>query len=107
MAIRQALTLGLHVRSLATTLSDAQKEHRIRLWWALYSVECALGEITGRPSCITDRDIATPLPINIEEADLRAGEHLYGATMEGVHPSDQEGKKSRRSRESRECRFFI
>ncbi|KAG9228483.1 hypothetical protein BJ875DRAFT_412539, partial [Amylocarpus encephaloides] len=33
LAIRQALTLGLHVRSEADDLEDVEKEHRVRLYF--------------------------------------------------------------------------
>ncbi|KAK2629502.1 hypothetical protein QTJ16_000322 [Diplocarpon rosae] len=77
LAIRHALTLGLHVRSEAETLSDFDKEYRVRLWWSLYSLECLLNELTGRPSCISDRDISTPLPINVDDDTLKPGQTLY------------------------------
>jgi hypothetical protein len=98
LAIRHALTLGLHVRSEAKDLSDVDKEHRVRLWWSLYSLECLLNKLTGRPSCISDRDIGTPLPINISEDDFQQGQPLYDR-MEDVQ---QSGESSRRgSRASR------
>ncbi|KAJ5040634.1 uncharacterized protein L3040_006283 [Drepanopeziza brunnea f. sp. 'multigermtubi'] len=100
LAIRHALTLGLHVRSEAETLSDFDKEYRVRLWWSLYSLECLLNELTGRPSCISDRDISTPLPVNIDEDDLRPGQSLY--ERPGDRPrSSRRGSHSSVSRESR------
>ena len=77
IAIRHATALGLHVRSEAKELSDADKEFRVRLWWSLYSLERVLDELTGRPSCISDREISTPLPINVDEADFRRDRVLY------------------------------
>jgi hypothetical protein len=93
LAIRDALTLGLHVRSEAKNLSDVEKEHRVRLWWSLYSLECSLNELTGRPSCISDRDISTPLPLNIDEDELVAGKSLY----DGMEDVQQSGGSSRRN----------
>jgi len=92
LAIRHALALGLHVRSEADSVSDAEKEHRVRLWWSLYSLECLLNELTGRPSCISDRDISTPLPLNIDESGLRTGQGLY----EGMEDIQRAGSSSRR-----------
>jgi hypothetical protein len=77
IAIRHATALGLHVRSEAKELNDTDKEFRVRLWWSLYSLERILDELTGRPSCISDRDISTPLPINVDEADFRRDLVLY------------------------------
>ncbi|KAE9370837.1 hypothetical protein N431DRAFT_510204 [Stipitochalara longipes BDJ] len=91
LAIRHGLTLGLHVRSEAHDLPDVEKEHRIRLWWSLYSLECILNELTGRPSCISDRDISTPLPLNMDEDDFQAGQTLY----EKIEKSHHSGSSSR------------
>jgi hypothetical protein len=77
LAIRNALTLGLHVRSEADDTSDAQKEHRVRLWWSLYCLECSLDELTGRPTCISDRDTSTPFPLNANEVDVSTGKIFY------------------------------
>ncbi|KAH9214215.1 fungal-specific transcription factor domain-containing protein [Leptodontidium sp. 2 PMI_412] len=97
LAIRHALTLGLHVRSEADDLSDYDKEIRVRLWWSLYSLECLLDELTGRPSCISDRDISTPLPVNIDEEDFRPGVQLYGTQDEMHHTSGHSSRRSSRS----------
>jgi hypothetical protein len=77
IAVRHAVALGLHVRSEAKDLSDMDKELRVRLWWSLYSLERLLDELTGRPSCISDRDISTPLPINMEESQFWRNYPLY------------------------------
>ncbi|KAG9228262.1 fungal-specific transcription factor domain-containing protein, partial [Amylocarpus encephaloides] len=77
LAIRQALSLGLNVRSEAEELTDGEKEHRVRIWWSLYSLECLLNELTGRPSCISDTDISTPLPINMDEVKFASGQPFY------------------------------
>ena len=71
------MALGLHVRSEAKDLSDMDKELRVRLWWSLYCLESLLDELTGRPSCITDRDISTPLPINLDETQFRRDYPIY------------------------------
>jgi hypothetical protein len=69
--------LGLNIRSEVSDLSDVAKEQRVRLWWSLYSLECSLNELTGRPTCISDRDISTPLPTNVDIDDLESGQWLY------------------------------
>lgn len=70
IAIRYALALGLHMRSLTDDLTSGQKESRVRLWWSLYSLERVLDEILGRPSAISDQDIGTPLPSNLNDEDI-------------------------------------
>ncbi|RDL31506.1 uncharacterized protein BP5553_09715 [Venustampulla echinocandica] len=86
LVIRNSLTLGLHVRSEADDLAAVEKEHRVRVWWALYSLECLLNELTGRPTCISDRDISTPLPINVSEDDFHFGQALYDKVPDASHP---------------------
>lgn len=97
LAIRHALTLGLHVRSEAGDLSDYDNENRVRLWWSLYSLECLLNELTGRPSCISDQDISTPLPMNINEEDFRPGHTLYGTPEDTRHTSEHSSRRSSKS----------
>jgi hypothetical protein len=97
LAIRHALTLGLHVRSEAQDLSDVEKEHRVRLWWSLYSLECILNELTGRPSCISDRDISTPLPLNLDEDDFHTRQTLYNKTEKASRNSSRRGSRSLKS----------
>jgi len=58
-------------------LSDIGKEQRVRLWWSLYNLECSLNELTGRPTCISDADISTPLPVNLDIDNLKPGQSLY------------------------------
>src|SRR5258706_15133242 len=77
LAIRHAMALGLHVRSKAKDLTDVDKEIRYRIWWSLYSMERLLDELTGRPSCVSDRDISAPIPINVEEDQFDHHQQLY------------------------------
>jgi hypothetical protein len=77
LAIRQAVTLGLHVRSKADDVTDVEKENRLRAWWSIYSSECLLTEMTGRPSSIANTDIGTPLPINESEDEFQPGRWSY------------------------------
>jgi hypothetical protein len=77
---------------------DVEKEHRVRIWWSLYGLECSLNELTGRPSCMSDRDISTPLPINFNEADFHPGQVLYDRMQEvqsSGHTSRRNSKGSR------------
>lgn len=83
IAVRHATALGLHVRSEARDLTDMDKELRVRLWWSLYSLEHLLDELTGRPSCISDRHISTPLPVNVDEERFRRDVALYDERLGG------------------------
>ena len=97
LAIRQALTLGMHVRNEASDLSDMAKEQRVHLWWSLYSLECSLNELTGRPTCISDRDISTPLPVNMDVDTLDPGQSLYKYDNMDDPSGKHSGSSSRRS----------
>ncbi|KAK0111791.1 hypothetical protein ONS96_001059 [Cadophora gregata f. sp. sojae] len=97
LAIRHAVTLGLHIRIEAGDLSDYDNENRVRLWWSLYSLECLLNELTGRPSCISDQDISTPLPLNIDEEEFRPGKSFYGRAEDTRHASGPPSRRSSRS----------
>src|SRR5258706_3855437 len=104
LAIRHAMALGLHVRSKAKNLTDFDKEIRYRIWWSLYSLERLLDELTGRPSCVSDRDISAPLPINIEEDQFEQEQQLYfnpnmgDETSLGLSPSQMKSKGAERIR---------
>ncbi|KAF8846750.1 hypothetical protein BDZ45DRAFT_755662 [Acephala macrosclerotiorum] len=97
LAIRQALTLGLQVRIHADSLSDYEKEQRVRLWWSLYTLECLLNELTGRPSCISEQDISATLPLNIDEEDLQPSKFMYINNPESDQTSRRASKSSRSS----------
>lgn len=77
LAIRHALTLGLHVRSKTRSLSDVDKEYRVRLFWSLYALERLLNQLTGRPSCVSPRDISADLPLNVDETTFDREKPLY------------------------------
>ncbi|CZR65645.1 uncharacterized protein PAC_15545 [Phialocephala subalpina] len=97
LAIRQALTLGLQVRSHAESLSDYDKEQRVRLWWCLYTLECLLNELTGRPSCISDQDISAVLPLNINEHDIQGSQFMYSSSPVSEQFSRRASRGSRSS----------
>ena len=101
LAIRHGLTLGLHVQSMARDLPDVLKERRVRLWWSLYCLEYSLNGLTGRPSCISDRDISTPLPLNMDEDDFHPDQVLYH-TGEMASPSVSSSRRGSK----RKCLCF-
>jgi hypothetical protein len=67
----------------------------VRLWWALYSLEVFLDELTGRPSCISDRDISTPLPVNLDENEFFPDRPLYRREDSGQSGSSRRSSRSR------------
>lgn len=60
--MRAAYALGLHVQNTDPNLSGAEKEFRLRLWWALWLLERHLVPLCGRPTAIIDRECLTPHP---------------------------------------------
>jgi hypothetical protein len=62
LAIRFAQTLGLNLRNDVQEFDEVEKELRIRIWYALYSVEHLLCFMTGRPASIRDKDCSVPMP---------------------------------------------
>ncbi|KAI5852550.1 fungal-specific transcription factor domain-containing protein [Morchella snyderi] len=67
LAIRYSQTLGLNLRNDVPELDEAEKEMRVRMWYSLYSLEYLLCIMTGRPSCIHERDCSVPMPRPIDE----------------------------------------
>ncbi len=71
------MTLGLHIRSETKSLSDVDKEYRVRLFWSLYCLERLLNQLTGRPTCLSPRDICATLPLNLDEQEFDRERPLY------------------------------
>lgn len=67
LAIRYSQTLGLNLRNDVPDLDEAEKEMRARMWYTLYSLEYLLCIMTGRPSCIHDKDCSVPMPRPVDE----------------------------------------
>ncbi|CAN8105390.1 unnamed protein product [Discula destructiva] len=62
MALRMAITLGLHQETSDPDLDVAAKEHRRRVWWSVYSLDRIQSVKSGNPITINDEDIGIPLP---------------------------------------------
>lgn len=67
IAVRQAISLGLHLRNEDPNLADFAKEIRYQVWWAIASIERSLIIMVGRPTCIASTDCSAPLPMPLEE----------------------------------------
>ncbi|KAJ4507579.1 hypothetical protein HRR83_004159 [Exophiala dermatitidis] len=67
LAVRQASALGMNMRNDSANLPNPLKEIRYRVWWALYTLEHRLCNMTGRVNCILDDHCTTPLPVPLDE----------------------------------------
>lgn len=77
IAIRQALTLGLHLRNEDWALMDSSKEIRYRIWWALAWTERTLSVMTGRPTSFEEKDCSALLPLPLEEESFMLADEPY------------------------------
>lgn len=62
MALRMAITLGLHQETSNPNLDNAAKEHRRRVWWSVYSLDRIQSVKSGNPITIYDEDIGVAFP---------------------------------------------
>ncbi|CAA9957039.1 Fungal-trans multi-domain protein [Pyrenophora teres f. maculata] len=76
IAIRHAQAAGLHLRYEDATVDPKRRMALAQIWWALYSIECVLTTITGRPRTISAKDCTVPPPGTIG-TDMQAS---YGNT---------------------------
>ncbi|KAK4936883.1 Transcriptional activator [Elasticomyces elasticus] len=65
LAIRMAISLGLHQEVDDPLMDIAEREHRRRVWWSVYSMDRIISVKSGNPISIHDEDIdvAWPGPI--------------------------------------------
>jgi hypothetical protein len=61
VSIRHAQASGFHLRNEDPSVLLSKKKSMAQTWWALYSIECFLTSITGRPRVISRRDCTVPL----------------------------------------------
>ncbi|KAI5779125.1 fungal-specific transcription factor domain-containing protein [Geopyxis carbonaria] len=97
LAIRYAQTLGLNLRNDVPEFDEVEKEMRVRMWFALLSVEHLLCLMTGRPSAINERDCSVPLPRPVDE-EMHGAESFdsalaqYSACTTGTPTSTSENQ---------------
>jgi len=70
IAIRHAQAAGLHLRYEDPEISPKRRKTLAQIWWALYSIECILTSITGRPRAIAAKDCTVPPP-GVVESDMQ------------------------------------
>lgn len=67
MALRMAITLGLHQETSNPNLDNAAKEHRRRVWWSVYSLDRIQSVKSGNPITIYDEDIGVAFPSKLPD----------------------------------------
>lgn len=104
LALRMAISLSLHqeVSDGMLELDAAEREHRRRAWWSIYSMDRILCVKSGNPITIADADIGVSLPSQLRETESDASaatvlshytclSRILGKIMEGIY------RKSRKS----------
>lgn len=81
LALRMAISLGLHQEVLDQDMDVHERERRRRLWWSTYSLERLLCVTSGHPISISDDDIDVLLPSPVDGEDLRRAAVLRNYTL--------------------------
>ncbi|KAL4891150.1 C6 transcription factor [Aspergillus ambiguus] len=63
LALRMAISLGLHQEVSDSTISEEVRNRRRRAWWSVYSLDRLLSVKSGNPITIQDEDIGTTWPV--------------------------------------------
>ncbi|KAL2427044.1 hypothetical protein ABEF95_007372 [Exophiala dermatitidis] len=69
LAVRMAISLGLHQEVDESGMDMVEREHRRRVWWSVYSMDRILSVKSGNPISIHDEDIDVALPAPIPGVD--------------------------------------
>lgn len=67
MALRMAITLGLHQETSNQNLDEVSIEHRRRVWWSVYSLDRIQSVKSGNPITIYDEDIGVAFPSKLPD----------------------------------------
>jgi proline utilization trans-activator len=70
LAMRMAISLGLHQEVADPTMSTTEREQRRRAWWSVYSMDRIISVKSGNPISIHDEDIDVALPSPIDDFDV-------------------------------------
>ncbi|TVY36614.1 putative transcriptional regulatory protein [Lachnellula subtilissima] len=63
LALRLSIMLGLHRKIPAnSSLSPPEREHRIRVWWTVYTLDRLMSSKVGLPTMIQDTEIDAQIP---------------------------------------------
>ncbi|KAJ9605007.1 Transcriptional activator [Cladophialophora chaetospira] len=69
LALRMAISLGLHQEVDDPSMDLVEREHRRRVWWSVYSMDRIISVKSGNPITIHDEDIDVPWPSPIQGMD--------------------------------------
>ncbi|EXJ96272.1 hypothetical protein A1O1_01398 [Capronia coronata CBS 617.96] len=69
LALRMAISLGLHQEVDDPGMDMGEREHRRRVWWSVYSMDRILSVKSGNPVSIHDEDIDVNMPSPIPGVD--------------------------------------
>lgn len=67
LALRMAISMGMHRAISASNLHPQVQELRNRLWWSVYTHERLLTFHLGRPLMLDDQEIDTAFPVDMPE----------------------------------------
>ncbi|PWY75308.1 C6 transcription factor [Aspergillus sclerotioniger CBS 115572] len=70
LALRMAISLGLHQEVLDPGISEEDRNRRRRAWWSVYSLDRLLSVKSGNPITIHDEDIGTTWPQPVSATDM-------------------------------------
>ncbi|KAF9890125.1 Transcriptional activator [Aspergillus nanangensis] len=65
LALRMAISLGLHQEVSDPNISEDDQNRRRRAWWSVYSLDRLLSVKSGNPITIQDEDIGTTFPVPV------------------------------------------
>ncbi|KAG8408182.1 Transcriptional activator, variant 2 [Metarhizium acridum] len=80
LALRMAVSLGLHQEVMGQDMDSNQRERRRRVWWSVYSLERLLCVTSGNPISINDSDINALFPSAMDGEDPQCSVVLRGYT---------------------------
>ena len=92
LAVRMALSLGLHRELPDWEISTLQREMRRRAWWGLYIFDSGASTTFGRPILLPDKEAMDVRPVlNIPDEQLTA--RTQGLPVESDNPTLYSGMK--------------
>lgn len=80
MALRMAISLGLHQEVAGTGLDEITKEHRRRVWWSIYSLDRIVSVKSGNPITIQDEDIGIAMPSKLPRSPSTVQQLCFDTT---------------------------
>ena len=80
--MRLGLTIGLNHNIPESQVTDPlERQHRVRIWWTIYTFERLWGSKMGIPMSILDDDIHVDMPSDISSLQVRDNEFSDTAYM--------------------------